>query len=140
MSGESDLREKAREAIRAGKLPNVPPESMWGGRGDGSPCAICDQPIRPDEVEFELEFPGGADDSPGQVDHARENGHQPPANPHVHIGCFTAWELERQQSAAMSGAAPSGRSGLAVSLPEVQDNGIIEPNERESTNGGARPR
>jgi hypothetical protein len=64
---------------------------MWGGRGDGSGCAVCEEPIRPDQLELELEF-------------ARESTEEANQNPHVHTLCFTAWQLE---SRARKGPRPS---------------------------------
>jgi hypothetical protein len=79
---ESKLREKAREAIQARRLPNRAPERMWGGPGVGASCVICDKPVTRDEVEFELEF-------------APDGGDPDPRNYHVHVRCFAAWEFER---------------------------------------------
>jgi hypothetical protein len=79
---ESELRAKAREAIRSRRLPNRAPERMWGGPGVGASCVICDTPVKRDEVEFELEF-------------APDGGDPDPRNYHVHVRCFAAWEFER---------------------------------------------
>ena len=81
MSDEPDLHERARDAIRAGRLPNRRPERMWGGPSVGADCAICGLAVMPAELEFEIEFVRNGGD-PG-VD--RYN---------VHIRCFTAWESE----------------------------------------------
>ena len=83
MSAESSLREKAREAIRTGKLPNRPPDGTWGGPGLGEACVICGQPLAPDGLELEIEFIRGQD-APARDTY------------HVHIRCFAAWQLERQ--------------------------------------------
>jgi hypothetical protein len=82
MPDESLLREKARAAIRGGKLPSARPDRTWGGPGLGAPCSVCDQAITSDQMEFEIEF-AHASGSPG-LDKF-----------HVHIRCFAAWELER---------------------------------------------
>ena len=82
MPDEPLLREKAREAIRAGKLPSRVPDRTLGGPGLGEPCTICSEPIKRDQMEFEIDFAhDGA--TPG-VDRL-----------HVHVRCFAAWELER---------------------------------------------
>jgi len=73
------LREKAREAIRQGKLPGRRPDRTCGGPGAGAICAICEKPVSKDEVEFEIQFAQG-----GGLDKY-----------HVHIRCFAAWEFER---------------------------------------------
>lgn len=80
MSEQHTLRQKARQAIRDRKMPRRYPERLWGGPGTGARCAICDEPMGPDDIEFELEFPR-SDDHPGQ------------GNPHVHTRCFSEWEV-----------------------------------------------
>jgi hypothetical protein len=81
---EAILREKAREAVRNGKLPARRPDRTWGGPGVGAPCSVCDHPVTKDEMEFEIEF-------------AREpNGIAGLDKFHVHIRCFAVWELERK--------------------------------------------
>jgi hypothetical protein len=83
MSDEWTLREKAREVIRAGKLPNRRPDRTWGGPGVGADCTICGAPVKRDEAEFEIEFAGN-----GQGSGLRTY--------HVHVRCFAAWEFERR--------------------------------------------
>jgi len=56
MPDEPLLREKARAAIRAGKLPSRRPDRTWGGPGIGEPCTICGEPIRRDQLEFEIQL------------------------------------------------------------------------------------
>ena len=82
MSDESALREKARDIIRTGKLPSRRPDRTWGGPGVNAECAVCGLPVRPDEMEFEIQFARDGD-NPGLDKY------------HVHIRCFAAWELER---------------------------------------------
>jgi hypothetical protein len=77
------LREKAREAIQAGKLPNRRPIRSWGGPGAGAPCTICGALVTLDELELEIEF--ARDGDAGRDEH------------HVHVPCFTAWETELQK-------------------------------------------
>jgi hypothetical protein len=49
----------ARCAITRGRIRNAllprGPVRVWGGRGTGQPCALCDKPIEPTQVEYELE-------------------------------------------------------------------------------------
>jgi hypothetical protein len=52
---EADLRRAARNRIANGRLPRHVPERSWGGNGTGRICALCDEPITPDEIEIELE-------------------------------------------------------------------------------------
>ena len=77
---ESALRQKAREAIMAGRLPTRSPTGVWGGPGTGKTCAVCGQVIGGNSLGFELEF--GDDDVAGRTVHD------------VHIWCFAAWEFE----------------------------------------------
>ncbi len=83
MPDEVILREKAREAVQAGKIPARRPDRTWGGPGVGAPCAICELPVGRDELELEIEFAHDGD-NPG-LDKF-----------HVHIRCFAAWEFERK--------------------------------------------
>lgn len=46
------------------------------------PCAVCDVPVKKEELEFEIEF-------------AREGDHLERDKFHFHIRCFAAWEFER---------------------------------------------
>src|SRR5688572_8212657 len=56
MSDELILRQKARDAVRNGKLPARRPDRTWGGPGVGAPCTICDKPVTRAEMEFEIQF------------------------------------------------------------------------------------
>jgi hypothetical protein len=95
MSDDCVLREKAREVIQAGKLPNRPPERSWGGPGVGADCTICSVPVKRDELEFEIEFArNGNDDTQNTY--------------HIHIRCFAAWQHERQNLEHVAGADSSG--------------------------------
>jgi hypothetical protein len=82
MRSEASLRSLARRAIRAGKLPRRRPDRTWGGPGAGAPCAVCAQSIRPDQVEYELQFADAADAH--RMDRFQ-----------MHLRCFAVWELER---------------------------------------------
>ena len=85
MPDEPRLREQAREAVRAGKLPARAPDRTWGGPGVGVPCAVCGKPVAKDEMEFEIEFAHDGD-NPG-LDKF-----------HILIRCFAAWEFERRHA------------------------------------------
>lgn len=94
---EAVLRGKAREVVQAGTLPNRRPDRTWGGSGIGADCTICRTPVKPDEFEFEIEFESSRNgDSPGRDTY------------HVHVRCFVAWELERD-NAGLPRTIPSGR-------------------------------
>ena len=73
---EQDLEQRARERIRAGRLPCTTNYRTWGGRGSNEPCALCDVIIQSNEVEYEIE----ADAAPaGQLYR-------------FHFGCHEAWQ------------------------------------------------
>jgi hypothetical protein len=97
MKDEKTLRERAREAISAGRLPNCSPARVWGGHGFATCCAICCEPMKHDEMGYELEFADGS----------------APREHHVHVTCFVAWELERNPAGRSPGPV---RSGVLVRL------------------------
>lgn len=83
MPDEATLRQKARSAVRAGKLPARAPDRVWGGPGVGAECSVCELPVTGSEMEFEVEFARN-----GDVDKF-----------HLHRRCFAAWEFERKTAA-----------------------------------------
>jgi len=85
MPDEPLLREKAREAIRAGTLPSQRPDGTLGGPGFGGACALCGERLRPNQMELAAEFES-CDATPG-----RRNSY------HFHPRCYAAWEFERTQ-------------------------------------------
>src|SRR6187551_37643 len=101
-NGEDSLREKARAAIQAGTLPHRLPAHLWGGKGSAGVCAVCLAPIRPDELEYDLDF-RRPDDG---IDH-------PPYLAHLH--CFAIWEAEIKEIELQSLLPPDG------SLPPARD-------------------
>jgi hypothetical protein len=86
---EAIFRQRAREAIRAQRLPSRPPDRTWGGNGSGEPCPICGDTIKRDELELELEF---------RPDHESAIRH----SYHLHLRCFAAWEFERTKVSTKS--------------------------------------
>jgi hypothetical protein len=78
---EQEVRAKV---LKAGKLPNRRPDQTSGGPGVGAPCVVCDLPVEPDQLEFEVQFARDSD-NPGLVKY------------HVHVRCFAAWEFERRR-------------------------------------------
>ncbi len=128
---DTKLREQAREAIRAGTLPNRPPERMWGGPGLGDRCTVCAHPVMRDEMGFELAFTREGDE-PGLPNH------------HLHVRCFAAWESERDDlEAAALAISPGGPAGLAAgansgsahggALQVVSSDGTLTACERDHT-------
>ena len=53
---------------------------MWGGRGTGAACSLCDDPILESEPEMELEYDASA----------------PVSTVRFHLRCQTLWDLARQ--------------------------------------------
>jgi hypothetical protein len=82
MPDELILRDKAREAIRSGKLPAKKPDRTFGGPSSGAVCALCGDAIPRQQAELEIEF-----DSYGVMPGS--------AHYHLHPRCFAAWEFER---------------------------------------------
>ena len=79
---DHSLREKARELIRAGKLPSRAPDSLFGGPGTGAKCAICGAATAQSDMELEIEF-----------DDPRSSNSDSYL---VHQRCFSMLELEVQ--------------------------------------------
>ena len=136
MIDDGTLKTKARQAVQTGKLPNRRPICMWGGNGFGACCPICDSAVKPDELEYEVQF--------DEID-----GSAAPHGYHIHVRCYAAWELERQiltgqmgQSACMPAAGNFNASGNGTSddnpLSADSDGGTIShrechPRRREAT-------
>lgn len=99
MVPEDHLRERARMLILAGTVPARRPDRIWGGRGSGDCCPVCEATVGDDETEMELEF---ARDGVAAIFH-------------VHLACFAALEQERRQLAERDDAelpAPGEYTGL----------------------------
>lgn len=73
---EETLREHARAAIAAKRIPAAATQHTWGGPGVGAECSICGRRIGQSEIELEVQF--------SQLD-----------SHHLHLPCFAAWALER---------------------------------------------
>jgi hypothetical protein len=86
MSEDRHLREKVREIMRAGRMPDRAPDHVWGGPGTGAECAVCGAYTTHAEVELEIEFT--------QPDGRRASSYL------VHLRCYSMLELERQSRAA----------------------------------------
>lgn len=56
---EMQLYAIAQKLIGAGKLPRHVARAVWAGSGNGSPCALCPDPVLPDQVEYEVEDRSG---------------------------------------------------------------------------------
>ena len=64
---------RAREYLRAGRLPSTVPESIWAGPGTGVKCNLCEEIIGPDQIEYEFEVAEWA--------------------VRLHIRCHALWQL-----------------------------------------------
>lgn len=73
---EDSLRSIARQRIAAGLLPVIFPRSLQAGYGSGKHCCLCEQPIEPHQVEYEV-----TDD---RNDHPLS----------FHLACHAIWQLE----------------------------------------------
>lgn len=56
---EITLRLRVRQLVKTGEVPCEEPGKMWAGRGTGTHCAACSEPIKPTEIEFEAELASG---------------------------------------------------------------------------------
>ena len=97
MPEEPILREKARDAIRGGRLPAAKPSRTITGPSTGVTCAVCGDPVPPGDTVFELEFRAGP---PPEDKSLRDTLERLRARPEIlrfylHLPCFAAWELER---------------------------------------------
>ena len=82
MPDEAMLRDKAREAIRSGRLPTRRPDRTFGGSGSNRPYSVCGELVTSGETEFEIEF--------------NRHGVQPGLDRYLlHVRCLAAWEFER---------------------------------------------
>jgi hypothetical protein len=86
---QCELRQRARQLIGEGRLPDQHPIRIWGGSGTGEQsCSLCERVIERDEVEYELEY-------------GLETGVR---MTRFHFLCHAAWQLEctRQNGAQRS--------------------------------------
>jgi hypothetical protein len=75
------LDEKAREAFCNGKLPpRWSDRTTWKRAGSGAICALCDEPVTPDQMELEIEV----------------KRHRPmPETYSLHVECYEVCEYQR---------------------------------------------
>jgi DNA repair exonuclease SbcCD ATPase subunit len=74
---ELELKRKALERIRQELLPAEIPKAIWAGLGTGEPCSLCDRPVDPTEVEYEINAQGGIQ-----------------STLRFHLRCHALWQLE----------------------------------------------
>jgi hypothetical protein len=76
------LRRLARRRLDHGDLPDASPQRIRVNAGEGGQCALCGEPIRRPEPEYELDFELGQWGMLG-------------APCRLHARCHTIWEQER---------------------------------------------
>jgi hypothetical protein len=101
---EIKIREKTKTAIAAGKLPGRAPDRVWGGRGTGAQCAVCDDPVTDEDTELELEF-------------LDPTGLGSPAPYYVHARCWKLWEFELTNTVRSSWPSATEATGRPHSAP-----------------------
>lgn len=79
---EQDLRLRARNAICSNAILRRRPDQTFGGPGNGGACPVCGAALATNDMVFDLEF----DVAGGRT-----------VNCQIHVRCFAAWELEREQ-------------------------------------------
>lgn len=99
---ESELRNRARELIRKGELPDRAPARVWAGEGSERPCALCCEIIPASEVEYEVDTGGGT--------------HR---TLHFHFACHAAWQFECLR-ADFSARANTNKKVAQPGLPRVK--------------------
>jgi hypothetical protein len=50
----AQTRALVRERMVSGRLPRLIPEKLYAGRGSSTRCAVCSQPITPQQIEYEV--------------------------------------------------------------------------------------
>jgi hypothetical protein len=120
MPDDLDLRRLAREAVLEGRLPERVPDRMWGGPGDGRPCAICGAVLTRGDIGLEVEF-GSAE------------AELPPSSYNVHVRCFGAWESEWRRSATDRERPVGGLRSMAA-------DGTIPDRDRDHIQTDTAPR
>ena len=97
MPDEPIAREKAREAVRSGRLPATPPRRTVVGRSTGATCEACGDPVPRDEMEVVVEFRAGPPPEDKLLRDALERLRTGAEvrRYHLHQECFRAWESER---------------------------------------------
>jgi hypothetical protein len=78
MSFPPDSPTKIREKMDSGFLPRDAPPKMYAGYGKDEPCAGCETPILPAQVEYQFDSADGR-------------------TFRFHIGCLGLWEPERRR-------------------------------------------
>jgi hypothetical protein len=87
LSDDPDGSQRRRlivERLRVAVLPRYRGQRTFGGRGEGTPCACCDEPIALADVQYEVEQrDAGGNDVPEQV-----------RSIPMHLHCYRLWVEE----------------------------------------------
>jgi len=75
---EARLRRIAHERVKHHLLPAATDMRLWAGPGTGGLCALCGEPVGPEQIEYEVDEPGN-----GTVRTFR-----------LHVRCHAAWLAE----------------------------------------------
>jgi hypothetical protein len=76
------LRARIRALVKTGIVPCDEPDKVWAGRGTGTHCLACGEPITATEIEYEVEL--------GAVTFR------------LHLQCFAIWRAECEPPAELS--------------------------------------
>ena len=85
---ESELRALVRWRIEGGRLPLMRPDHISGRYGRGYLCCVCDRPIEPTKIEYEVETP----------DKLRQLN--------FHFACYVIWQRECSRLIGDSSQSP----------------------------------
>ena len=100
---DEQTRALVRERLVSGRLPRVVPETVYAGRGTSTRCAVCSQPITPQQIEYEIAVSG--------------------AQPLVfHMQCHDVWLTECRQDVGV-GAGGNALSGVRRAVGTVLQRG-----------------
>jgi hypothetical protein len=76
-----------------------------GGKGVHVPCPMCGERIRPNQLEYELQF--GQEGATPDVDLF-----------HLHLRCFARWEMERRKPLVIATAHEADDGSSMPRLPQ----------------------
>jgi hypothetical protein len=86
---EEVIRNRIRQMLDSGAIACDEAEKVWAGRGSGSHCAACAEPISTTEIEFEVEL-----------------GAIAPTVLRLHRDCHEIWQDECGEQRASAPAPP----------------------------------
>src|SRR5690242_993901 len=98
---ESELRALVRWRIEGGRLPLMRPDQISAGYGSAHTCCVCDQPVEPTKIEYQVETP----------DKLRQLV--------FHFACYVIWQ--RECSRLMGGHSQSPEEPRETAGPGKSD-------------------